>query len=55
MFNLLKGNPKKKLHKNYTKLMKEAYKLSHTNRKLSDEKYAEAEAILKRLESLRNE
>jgi hypothetical protein len=51
----LKNNPEKKLAKRYDKLMAEGYKLSTTNRKLSDEKYAEADKILKELEKLRAE
>jgi len=51
----LKKNPEKKLAKRYDKLMAEGYKLSTSNRKLSDEKYAEADKILKELEKLRAE
>ena len=50
-----KKNPEKKLAKRYDKLMAEGYKLSTSNRKLSDEKYAEADKILKELEKLRAE
>ena len=39
------------MQEDYAKLMSEAHKLSHTNRKASDEKLAEAEALLKKLES----
>ncbi len=49
----LKNNPEKKLAKKYDKLMAEGYKLSTSNRKLSDEKYAEADKVLKELEKLR--
>ncbi len=49
----LNNNPEKKLGKRYDKLMAEGYKLSTSNRKLSDEKYAEADKILKELEKLR--
>jgi chaperonin cofactor prefoldin len=49
----LKNNPDKKLAKKYDKLMAEGYKLSTSNRKLSDEKYAEADKVLKELEKLR--
>ena len=41
---------KEKLQARYKKLMEEAYKLSHTDRKASDLKSAEADAILKRIE-----
>ena len=40
---------KEKLQARYKKLMEEAYKLSHTDRKASDFKTAEADAILKRI------
>ena len=43
---------KEKLQARYKKLMKEAYKLSHTDRKASDLKTAEAEALLKIGEAL---
>lgn len=33
--------------------MEEAYTLSHTNRKLSDQKYAEADAVMKEIEALK--
>jgi uncharacterized protein Yka (UPF0111/DUF47 family) len=45
---------KEKLQEKYRKLMEEAYKLSHSNRKAADEKTAEAEEILKKIESLDN-
>jgi len=38
-----------KLEKRYRQLIEESYKLSTTNRKASDAKRAEAEAILKEL------
>ena len=41
---------KQKLQARYKKLMEEAYKLSHTDRKASDLKTAEAHAILKRID-----
>lgn len=41
---------KEKLQARYKKLMEEAYKLSHTNRKASDLKTAEADALLKRID-----
>ena len=40
------------LQKKYAKLMGEAHKLSTTNRRLSDEKVAEAEEVLKQMEKL---
>ena len=42
-----------KLQKKYNKLMEEGYKLSTINRKLSDEKYAEADEILKQIEAIK--
>lgn len=43
---------KDKLQSRYSKLMAEAYKLSHTDRKASDLKTAEASEILKQIEAL---
>jgi len=53
MFSLFeKKTEKEKLQEKYKKLMQEAYKLSHSNRKASDAKTAEAEKIFKKIESL---
>lgn len=53
MFNLFKKKSKlEKLEIEYRKLLEESYKLSTSNRKLSDTKAAEAAEILKRIESL---
>lgn len=49
------GNPEKKLIKKYDRLMTEGYKLSTSNRALSDEKYAEANRVLKEIEKLRED
>lgn len=49
MFNLFKKDPAKRLQKKYDKLMEESFVLSRTNRKLADQKYAEAEAIMKNI------
>lgn len=46
MFNYFRKNKEKKLRKRYDKLMEEAYQLSKVNRKLSDEKYVEAEKLM---------
>lgn len=54
MFGIGK-NPEKKLLKKYDRLMTEGYKLSTSNRKLSDEKYAEANRVMKEIEKLREE
>lgn len=47
------GNKLKKLEKLYEQKLKEAYELSHTNRKLSDEKTAEADVLLKQIDELK--
>jgi len=47
-----KKTEKEKLQAKYEKLMKEAHELSTTNRKLSDQKAAEAEEVMKQLEKL---
>jgi hypothetical protein len=52
MINLFKRNPQKKLQKKYELLLKEGYKLSTVNRKLSDEKYAEAAKVLEQIEGM---
>lgn len=52
MFGLFKKkSPIDKLYDQYEKLMKEAHALSTSNRKASDAKYAEADAILKKIEA----
>lgn len=43
---------KEKLQAQYEKLISESYKLSHTDRKASDMKAAEADEILKKIETL---
>ena len=53
MFSLFKKKSEKEiLQEKYRKLMEEAHKLSHTNRKLADEKTFEADEVMKKLESL---
>ncbi|WP_290476078.1 MULTISPECIES: Lacal_2735 family protein [unclassified Leeuwenhoekiella] len=53
MFGLFKKKTEKeKLQIEYKKLMKEAFELSKSNRSASDDKYAEADRILKKIESL---
>lgn len=49
MFGIFRNNPAKKLEKKYDRLMEEAYRLSRSNRKLADQKYAEAEEIMQKL------
>ena len=46
------SSEKEKLQKKYNKLMEEAYKLSHSNRRKSDMKRGEAEEIGKQLDEL---
>ena len=53
MLQFLKKDPQKKLAKQYEKLMREAYQLSTVNRRLSDEKYAEADEVVKKIEALK--
>jgi len=53
MFQIFKKKTEKeKLQEKYKKLLEESYKLSHTNRSASDQKAAEAEALLKQIEKL---
>ncbi|MBO3696857.1 Lacal_2735 family protein [Roseivirga sp. E12] len=47
-----KKTEKEKLQEKYEKLVGEAYKLSHTDRKASDLKTAEADALIKQIEKL---
>ncbi len=51
MFGLF-SNQKTRLEKKYQQLLKEAYELSHSNRRLSDLKTAEAESLKGKLEAL---
>lgn len=53
MFGLFKSkDPKEKLLKEYKKLQEEAFNLSKIDRKAADMKYAEAEEIMNKIESL---
>ena len=53
MFGLFKKKSEKEILNNkYKKLLEDAYKLSTTNRKKSDEKYAEADELMKQIERL---
>jgi len=53
MFGLFKKKTEKeKLQENYNKLMKEAFELSKINRTASDNKYAQADAVQKKMDSL---
>ena len=51
MFGIFKKKTEKeKLSRQYKKLMEEAHRLSHSNRKAADAKYAEADAIAQKIE-----
>lgn len=51
MFGFFKKKTKnEKLQEQYKKLMEEAHRLSHRNRRAADEKYAEAEEVAGRIE-----
>ena len=53
MFGLFKKKSKtEQLTDKYRKLLKEAHALSKTNRKQSDSRYAEADAILREIDAL---
>lgn len=53
MFGLFKKKSEvEKLQAQYKKLMEEAYKLQTINRSDSDQKYLEADNILKKIDSL---
>lgn len=55
MFGIFKKKSEvEKLQEEYKKLMKDAFDLSKTNRTKSDEKTAEAEEVLKKIEALKN-
>lgn len=55
MFGLFKKKSEKdKLEEKYRKLIDESYKLSHTNRTASDQKAAEADAVLKQIEGIKD-
>ena len=56
MFGLFKKkSAMEKLQDQYKKLMAESHRLSQHDRRASDEKSAEAEAIAKQIDALRNE
>lgn len=55
MFGLFKKkSQKEKLQEQYVKLLKESYELSTQNRSKSDDKAAEADKILKQIETMDN-
>ena len=47
-----KKSAKEKLKEQYSKLLKEAYSLSTSNRKMSDQKTFEADQVMKQIEKL---
>lgn len=47
-----KKSPVDRLYQAHEKLLKEAYTLSTSNRKASDEKYLEAAEVMKKIEAL---
>ena len=54
MFGIFKKKTAaEKLHEKYKKVMEEAFKLQSINRSDSDQKYLEADAILKEIEQLK--
>ena len=53
LFGLFKKKSKKeKLQQKYDQLMRQAHQLSKTNRRVSDEKYAEADIVFREIEAL---
>lgn len=53
MFKLFgKKTETQKLQKKYQKLLKEAFELSKINRKASDEKYAEADKLMDKIQAI---
>lgn len=53
MFGLFKKKTEKeKLEQQYDKLLREAYLLSRTNRKMSDQKTFEANLVLQQIDAL---
>ena len=56
MFGLFKKKSELEKHQDlYKKLMEEGYKLQSINRSKSDQKYLDADTILRKIESLKNE
>lgn len=55
MFGLFKKKSEvEKLQDQYKKMMKQAYDLQSINRKDSDQKYLEADNLLKKIDALQN-
>lgn len=56
MFGLFKKKSKVEiLHSKYKKLQEEAYRLSTSNRAQSDQKYVEAEEVLREIEAIKKD
>ena len=56
MFGLFKKKSKKEvLEERYKKLLKESFDLSKTNRSASDQKQAEAQAVLDEIDALKSQ
>lgn len=56
MFGLFKKkSPVEKLEERYRKLLEESYQLSRIDRTKGDAKMAEADAVLKEIEALKNQ
>ncbi|WP_277345471.1 Lacal_2735 family protein [Maribellus sediminis] len=53
MFGFLKKDPMKALIRQHDKLMEEAFRLSRINRRMADQKYAEAELVQQKMDALR--
>ena len=53
MFGLLTNKTEKRLYRLYKQKMNEAYQVSKNNRKLADQKYAEADGIMRRIVELK--
>ena len=49
-----RSDKKSKLEKKYKMLLQESFRLSHTNRRKSDEKAAEADEVLRQIDLLEN-
>lgn len=55
MFGLFKKTSEvDKLNKRYQKLMEESHRLSTSNRTLGDQKFAEAERVLKQIDQIQS-
>ncbi|TAF67052.1 MAG: Lacal_2735 family protein [Cytophagales bacterium] len=56
MFSFFKKKSEvEKLQKQYEKLLQEAYQLSHSNRRMADEKTAQAAQIMQQIEALQQQ